>query len=194
MTTKLAELEAWDAETGLLNVVVDTPRGSRNKYKYDEDEGLWRLGKVLPLGACFPYDFGFIPSTRGGDGDPLDILVLTEAPSFPGCVLPVRLIGVLKGEQIEDDQQERNDRLLGVIDTEHNPPAFRSAEEIEGQRIAEIEHFFKSYNEMEGRRFRSLGCFGPECAVRIIEEGIERHGGRGPSSHRHSRNGHGSLA
>jgi inorganic pyrophosphatase len=72
--------------------------------------------------------------------------------------LTVRLIGVLKGEQIEDDRRERNDRLIGVIETEHNPPMFRSVEEIDRQRIAEIEHFFKSYNQMEGRKYRSLGC------------------------------------
>jgi inorganic pyrophosphatase len=82
MTVRFEELPAWDAESGLLNVVVDTPRGSRNKYKYDDKTGLWRLSKVLPLGANFPHDFGFIPATRGGDGDPLDILVLTETPSL----------------------------------------------------------------------------------------------------------------
>jgi inorganic pyrophosphatase len=74
MTIRFDELPAWDEGYGLLNVVVDTPRGSRNKYTYDEEAGLWRLSKVLPLGASFPHDFGFIPTTRGGDGDPLDIL------------------------------------------------------------------------------------------------------------------------
>ena len=90
MTMVLNKLPVWDPETGLLNVVVDTPKGSRNKYKYDEKTHAWRLSKVLPLGALFPFDFGFIPSTKGGDGDPLDVLVLTEESAFVGCVLPAR--------------------------------------------------------------------------------------------------------
>ena len=97
----LTHLAAWDAGSGLVNVVVEAPRGSRNKYKYDERHGLFRLSKVLPLGACFPYDFGFIPSTRAEDGDPVDVLVLTEEPAFAGCVLPVRLLGVIEAEQTE---------------------------------------------------------------------------------------------
>ena len=90
-THNLQGLGARDPNTGLVNVVIDTPKGSRNKYKYDEKSGLFRLSKVLPLGAVFPYDFGFIPATRGGDGSPMDVLVLMEEPTFAGCVVPVRL-------------------------------------------------------------------------------------------------------
>lgn len=172
MTIAFSDLPAWDAESGLLHVVVDTPRGSRNKYKYDEELGVWRLGKVLPLGACFPYDFGFIPSTRGGDGDALDILVLTESASFPGCVLTSRLIGVLKGDQTENGTTVRNDRLIGVVQTEFNPPIVRTLWKLEPQRLHEIEHFFQSYNEMEGREYRSRGCGGPKQARRIVEKAI----------------------
>jgi inorganic pyrophosphatase len=74
----LNRLPARDSETGLINVVVDTPKRSRNKYKHDEKYDLWRLSKLLPLGASFPFGFGFIPSTKGEDGDPIDVLVLTE--------------------------------------------------------------------------------------------------------------------
>jgi inorganic pyrophosphatase len=80
MATPLNQLLAQNPDSGLLNVIVDTPKGSRNKYKYDEEHGLWRLSKVLPLGASFPYDFGFLPSTRGEDGDPVDVLVLLDEP------------------------------------------------------------------------------------------------------------------
>src|SRR5688500_10091266 len=73
------------------NVIIETPKGSRNKYKYDEQRGLFKLRKMLPLGSIFPFDFGFLPSTRGADGDPLDVLVLMDAPTFPGCVVLVRL-------------------------------------------------------------------------------------------------------
>jgi len=117
MQTLLSQLPARDAASGLLNVVVDSPKGSRNKYKYEEDSGLWRLSKVLPLGMTFPFDFGFVPSTRGQDGEPLDVLILLEEPAFPGCVVPARLIGVLEAEQTEDGRTVRNYRLLAVLET-----------------------------------------------------------------------------
>src|SRR5436190_11771989 len=97
----LIELPTDDEESSLINAVIDTPKGSRKKYKYDEDLGLFLLRKELPRGASFPYDFGFIPGTRGEDGDPLDVLVLTDEPSFPGCLARVRLIGVIEAEQTE---------------------------------------------------------------------------------------------
>ena len=75
MKTPISELPAFDEETQRLNVIIETPRGSRNKYKFDPESGLFRFRKVLPLGAVYPFDFGFVPSTRGGDGDPLDVLV-----------------------------------------------------------------------------------------------------------------------
>ncbi len=82
-----------------MDIVIDTPKGSRCKYKYDEKTGLLRLSKILPLGACFPYNFGYVPATRGEDGDALDILVLMDEAVFAGCVVPVLLIGVLMAKQ-----------------------------------------------------------------------------------------------
>ncbi len=96
MATPLNKLAAIDSESGLLNVVIDTPKGSRNKYKLDEQSGQWRLSKMLPQGMAFPYDFGFIPSTRAEDGDPIDVLLLSDEPSFPGCIVPAKLIGVIE--------------------------------------------------------------------------------------------------
>ncbi len=171
----LSRLDARDEDSGLVNVVIDTPRGSRCKYKYDEKAGVFRLGKLLPLGATFPYDFGFIPSTRGDDGDPLDVLVLLDEPVALGCVVPVRLIGVLQAEQTEKSGETvRNDRLLGVVQTPYNPPEVQSLDELQKQRVDEIEHFFVSYNEMEGRRFRPTGRHGPDQAERLLEEGRRR--------------------
>ena len=182
MATPFDKLPAVDPESGLLNVVVDTPKGSRNKYKYDDKHGVWRLRKVLPLGASFPFDFGFLPATKGEDGDPVDVLVLMDEPAFPGCVVPARLIGVLEAEQTEDGKTVRNDRLLAVLETPYNPPPYRSLEELGGQRLAEIEHFFASYNSMEGRQFRPLGREGPERARELVEQasnGATRRRGRG---------------
>ena len=95
---------------GAIHVVVETPRGSRNKYKYDEKLGLFRLNRVLFAGASFPYDFGYIPYTRGGDGDPLDVLLLMDEPAYPGCVVRARAIGVLLAKK----EGKENHRLIAV--------------------------------------------------------------------------------
>jgi inorganic pyrophosphatase len=89
----------------LLRVVVETPKGSRNKFAYDSDERIFELKKVLPAGMTFPYDFGFVPLTEADDGDPVDVLVLMDEPAFPGCVLKCRPIGVIEGEQGDKKKQ-----------------------------------------------------------------------------------------
>ena len=99
LVMRLADLETRDAETGDYNAIVETPKGHRNKYKYQERLDGFVLHGVLTPGAVFPFDFGFLPGTVGGDGDPLDILVLLDEPVYPGCVVPVRLIGVIEAEQ-----------------------------------------------------------------------------------------------
>src|ERR687894_2250957 len=110
----LESLKTFNDE-GDLNVVIETPKGSRNKYNYDGKTGLFKLGGVLPAGASFPFDFGFVPSTVGGDGDPLDVLVLMDEPPFAGCLVRTRLVGVIEAEQTErDGETTRNDRLIGV--------------------------------------------------------------------------------
>ena len=176
MATPVNELPAVDPDSGRVNVVVDTPQGSRNKYKFDEQHGQWRLSKVLPQGMYFPYDFGFIPSTRGEDGDPLDVLLLADEPAFPGCVVPARLIGVLEAEQTEGGKTIRNDRLVAVVETPYNPAEYRSLEEASPQRLDEIEHFFVSYNKMEGRQFKPLARHGADRAQELIEQATHRAG------------------
>lgn len=177
MTTAINELPMFDPDSGRLNVVVDTPKGSRNKYKYDEEHGQWRLSKVLPQGMYFPYDFGFVPSTRGGDGDLLDVLVLMDEPAFPGCVVSARLIGVLEAEQTERGKTVRNDRLVAVVETPYNPAEYHSLDEL-SQRLDEIEHFFVSYNQVEGRVFKPLGRRGPEHGQELLREASRRSGGK----------------
>src|SRR5436309_9611011 len=95
----------------VMEVMIETPRGKRNKFKYDSKHDRFLLCSVLPAGASFPYDFGFLPGTKGEDGDPLDVLVLMDESAFPGCVIEARLIGVLEIEQAEDGEKYRNDRL-----------------------------------------------------------------------------------
>ena len=158
-----------------LNVVIETPKGSRNKYNYDEELRLFKLGGVLPSGAVFPFDFGFVPSTLGGDGDPLDVLVLMDEPAFAGCLVRVRLVGVIEAEQTErDGETERNDRLVAVAAKSRLHGNVRTLEDLGSGLPEEIEHFFVSYNRAKGKEFKSLGRFGPGRALKLVEEGVRR--------------------
>jgi inorganic pyrophosphatase len=169
------ELDAFDADSGELNVIIETPKGSRNKFNYDEERGLFKLGGVLPAGAVFPFDFGFVPSTTGGDGDPLDVLLLMDEPAFTGCLVMARLLGVIEAEQTErDGETVRNDRLIAVASEARTHREVRSLQKLNENLIDEIEHFFISYNEIKGKQFKPLGRFGPTRATRLVEEGRER--------------------
>ena len=160
---------------GELHVIIETPKGSRNKFDFDEGHGLFKLGGVLPAGAVFPFDFGFVPSTLGGDGDPLDVLLLMDEPAFPGCLVHSRLVAVIEAEQTErDGTRTRNDRLIAVAANSHTHTGVRTLADLNSALLDEIEHFFVSYNEMKGKTFKPLGRFGPIKAARLIEEGAQR--------------------
>ncbi len=166
------ELPASDPETGLVRVVIDTPKGSRNKYKFDAELGLLKLSRILPAGMAFPHDFGSIPSTRAEDGDALDVMVLTEAPLFPGCLVYVHLIGVIRAMQKEQRKMIRNDRLLATLETPVNKPAITRLEQVEEQQLRDIEHFFRSYNQAQGREFRITGRGGVRQAQKMFRDAV----------------------
>ena len=188
---KLTSLTAFDTESGELNAIIDTPKRSRNKFKYDETRGLFKLGGVLPAGAIFPFDFGFVPSTLGGDGDPLDVLILMDEPAFPGCLIPARLIGVLEANQTENGETNRNDRLIAVAVDSRNHNDVESLEDLSENLVNEIEHFFISYNEAKGKQFEPLGRHGPDRARVVVEDGIKgylkKHGRRSGSKVRRTK-------
>jgi inorganic pyrophosphatase len=162
-------------EGGELNVIIEAPKGSRNKYAYDPDAELFVLKTVLPAGAIFPFDFGFIPSTLGEDGDPLDVLVLMDEPAFPGCLVPSRLVGGIDAEQTErDGETMRNDRLIAVAAKSYTHRDVRSLDDLSENLIAEIEHFFASYNEIRGKHFEPVGRVGPDGALDRVREAIAR--------------------
>ena len=163
----------FDDETNELNVIIDTPKGSRNKYKFDEKLGLFKLGGVLAAGHVFPFDFGYIPQTLGGDGDPLDVLVLMDEPAFVGCLVQSRLIGVIEAEQTEAGKTERNDRLIAVAAVSRVHREVRSLKDVSEQLIEEIEHFFVSYNAAKDKEFKPLGRFGTKRAGEIVKEGMK---------------------
>jgi inorganic pyrophosphatase len=166
----LQKLKPFDRKSGNLNVVIETPKGCRNKYAFDFDLKNYKLKTVLPNGAVFPFDFGSIPGTRGEDGDPLDVLVLMDEPAFTGCLVESRLLGVIEAEQTEDGKTERNDRLIAVAKNSHTHGSLKSLLSVEPKLIDEIEHFFVSYNEVRGKKFRPLGRKGPAAATRLIKQ------------------------
>ncbi|HKQ53541.1 MAG TPA: inorganic diphosphatase, partial [Pyrinomonadaceae bacterium] len=127
-------------------------------------------------GAVFPFDFGFIPSTLGGDGDPLDVLLLMDEPAFPGCLVPSRVVAVIEAEQTErDGTRTRNDRLIAVAADSRTHKEVRTLADLNRTLLEEIEHFFVSYNEVKGKTFVPLGRFGPIKAARLIEEAAQRY-------------------
>ena len=161
---KLANgLSAFDSASKCLNVIVETPKGSRHKYAYLPEAKLLELKRALPAGLVFPFNFGAIPSTLAPDGDPLDILILNQEPLTPGCLVKARLLGVLEAEQTEGGQTTRNDRLIGVAVTEQAPSELEGIE-LDKRVLAQIKHFFVSYNELNGKKFKILGKAGPKKA------------------------------
>ena len=173
-TNAFDKLQPFDEESGELNVVIETPKGSRNKYAYDEKLGLFVLKGVLAVGHSFPFDFGYIPQTTGGDGDPIDVLVLMDEPAFVGCLVPSRLIGVIEAEQTEKDGKvERNDRLIAVAADSHVHEDVKSINNLNETLVDQIEHFFISYNEAKGKKFKPLGRFAAQKAKKLVESGIK---------------------
>jgi inorganic pyrophosphatase len=157
---------------GIVRVIVETTRGSRNKYAFDPEERVFTLKKVLPEGMVFPYDFGFIPSTLADDGDPLDVLLLMDNAAFAGCVVEARLIGVIEGQQTEDGKKERNDRLLAVAESSHTHSNVKSIDDLNKSLLREIEKFFVNYHENDGVAFKVLACKGPGAAAKCLKKAM----------------------
>jgi inorganic pyrophosphatase len=162
------KLKPFDRKSGNLNVVIDTPKGSRNKYAFDFKINAYKLKTVLPHGMVFPFDFGSIPGTIADDGDPVDVLVLMDEPAFVGCLIEARLLGVIEAEQTEAGKTERNDRLIAVASESHTHASLKSLEKLDSRLIREIEHFFVSYNDARGKKFKPTRRKGPAAAKRLV--------------------------
>lgn len=154
-----------------LRVVIETPKGSRNKFAFDPKQHIFELKKVLPAGMAFPYDFGFVPSTIADDGDPIDVLVLMDEPAFPGCVLNCRLIGVIEGEQGGKKNKERNDRIIAVQEDAHSWADIETVDDLGDKFCQELEQFFVDYHKLSGKKYRVLGLKGPERAMKLVKSG-----------------------
>ena len=158
-------------EDGSINVFIETPMGSRHKYGLDPS-GLFKISFSLPDGMFFPFSFGFVPATTAPDGDPLDVLLLTDAPVPHGCLIDARVLGVLQMENEEDGAMVRNDRVVAVAKLSR---VFDDYEELDAMRSGfawDMERFFDSYNAMLGRGFRNVGRGDRADAQRMLEESL----------------------
>lgn len=175
----LDRLPLIDEESGDFNVVVETPKASRNKYKYDRESGVLRLGATLAEGLVFPFDFGFFPSTLGEDGDPLDVLVLLDSGVPPGCVVTTRLIGALEVEQKEKGKPwKRNDRFFAVATHARSHLAVQRMADLPSNLVPEVEAFFVHYAGLDGKQLRVVHRSGPRRARRLLKVGAKAFKGR----------------
>ena len=156
-----------------VQVIIETPKGSRNKYAWDPDQQIFALKKVLPEGMAFTHDFGFIPSTEGEDGDPIDVLVLMDQPVFTGCLVKSRLIGVIEGRQTEKGKSKRNDRLLAVAESSHTHSNISSINDLNKDLLKELEQFLVNYHLNDGAEFKVLARKGPDAAATCLKEALK---------------------
>ncbi len=163
-------LEPIDKKEGLLQVIIETPKGSRNKFAFDPEQEIFKLKSVLPAGMAFPYDFGFLPQTMAPDGDPIDVLLLMDEPAFPGIAVRARLIGIIEGEQIDGKKKIRNDRLVAIAEANHMYTYITKLKDLPDQFLRELQDFFVNYHRLEGKEYQLLGCRGTKAALKLIKE------------------------
>jgi inorganic pyrophosphatase len=162
-----------DKQKRECRVVIETPKGRRNKFDYDPEVEAFTLGGLLPEGMSFPFDFGFVPSTVAEDGDPIDVMVLMDEPAHVGCVLTIRLIGLIEAEQTDGGKKTENDRLIGVAVHSYSHENIRSISEVNKPLLDQVEEFFVSYNKSRGKKFKVTGVHGPSKALKRVHKAIE---------------------
>ena len=163
-------LQPINKDEGTIQVIIETPKGSHNKFAFDMEQRIFALKSVLPAGMVFPYDFGFLPKTLAGDGDPIDVLLLMDEPAYPGVAVEARLIGVIEGEQVDGKKKTRNDRLVAVAKSNHMYANIRKLTDIPKESLRELQDFFVNYHKLEGLEYRLLGCRGIGTALRLIKQ------------------------
>ena len=161
-----------DVKKHTCRAIIETPKNRRNKFDYDPESNLFCLGGLLPEGMAFPFDFGFVPSTIGEDGDPLDVMVLMDEPAHVGCLLDVRIVGVIQAEQSQDGKTEENDRLLAVSIHSYAHEHIISIDDVSASLLNQVEAFFVSYNQQRGKKFKIKKRAGPKRALAVIQDGI----------------------
>lgn len=167
---KLHELPSGRRIPNEIFVVVEVPYGHRNKYEYDSELGAIVLDRPLFSPVHYPGDYGFIPNTLADDGDPLDVLVMVKTPTFPGCVVAARPLGVL----LMQDEKGGDEKILAVPTTDPSFETYHSLSDVPPHFLREMDHFFRVYKELEGKHVTSMGWKDRWEAEQIIKDCIKR--------------------
>jgi len=158
--------ETKDTASSKVEVIIEIPKGSRNKYEIDEKTGIIRLDRVLFSSVHYPTDYGYIPDTKSADGDPLDVLVIVEEPSFPGCHVEVRPIGVLRMQ----DEEGIDEKILAVPVADPRFDGIDDISQLQQHWLAEIENFFNTYKMLESKETTIEGWDGVKQARALIKK------------------------
>ena len=152
----------------IVNAIIEISRGGHNKYEYDPKLGLFKLDRVLYSAVHYPAAYGFIPGTIAEDGDPVDILVITGEPTFTGCLIEARPVGLFRMR----DEKGEDEKILSVpvADPHHNE--IRRLSQVRTHFLREVEHFFRIYKELEGKTVETIGWEDREAAFTVIQEAI----------------------
>ncbi len=182
MEPRLYDLDPGRDCPEIVNMIVEIPKNSANKYEYDGKLGVFRLDRALYSPMHYPGDYGFIPGTVSDDGDPLDVLVLTDEPSFPGVLISVRPVGFL--EMV--DQDEPDQKVLAVPNRNPRFDQIHTIDQVFPHNLREIEHFFAIYKELEGKHTEMRGWRGPRETRELIRrcrgQYLEKTGPRMPAN------------
>jgi inorganic pyrophosphatase len=160
-----------------VNVLIEIPRGSDNKYEVDKETGFLKLDRPLFSSIHYPGDYGYIPNTLWDDGDPIDILVLTSHPVYPLTLATVRIVGML--DMI--DGKESDTKIIGVYDSDPRFSEYKDIDNLRGHKLKEIVHFFESYKQLQGKKVTIKSVKGKKEAMKAIlksKELFERKYGR----------------
>ena len=167
--TNFLQLPTW-ADKSCVYAVVETPRGSRAKLEFDPKLRVFTLSKPLIVGLIYPYDWGFIPSTKAEDGDPIDVLIIHDAATYPGLVLRCMPVGVLEIMQTKKGKEERNDRIFVVPDRSPFEADLTDVRDLPKRAVKELEQFFEATDALEDKTLKFLGWKGPSKAIEAIRK------------------------
>jgi inorganic pyrophosphatase len=167
-----------DEERGLVRMIVETPAGSQNKYDWDEEAGLFVLDRPIHSALRYPFDYGFIPGTLGGDGDPVDAVLFLRQPTFPGCLVVARIVGLIKMR----DEGGEDDKILCVADRDPRARGYEDLQDLPAHWLREIEHFFVHIKDLEKERWAEVeGFHDRQHGIESVREGVRRLGSTGVS-------------
>ncbi|WP_069789649.1 inorganic diphosphatase [Cyanobacterium sp. IPPAS B-1200] len=158
-------------KAGLINVLVEIPGGSKNKYEFDKDMNAFILDRVLFSSVKYPYDYGFVPNTLADDGDPLDGMVMMDEPTFAGCVIAARPVAML--EMI--DGGDRDEKILCVPAEDPRYDHVKSLKDIAPHRLEEIAEFFRSYKNLEKKETKILGWKDVDQVAPLVQECVKAY-------------------